>query len=301
MADQWFGQNWVVGKKDGRPLYMNVITGEMTSTPPPTNLSAVAARMSAVNQVNDAEPMDCENELSVHATSSSHGDAPDRKKKRLTCDVDAPAQFPIPRAQYITGGVFSPPPIALGNNCGILPSSARDVSRSISPTSPLFKEDEFLKADGFDLDLDILMTSTPSPTTSSTNSQTVSNTSTPSVSTLQTPAQPYPTGFAPVPILPAGFPRVRMAQPVAEPLTSAQKATIRKIKRRESAEKSRQRRQAKLKSQENKIQQLQEHIIKLNQQLAAAAAQNAAQREQINFLQSLVTSTIPNRTQSSLP
>ena len=139
MADQWFGQNWVVGKKDGRPLYMNVITGEMTSTPPPTNLSAVAARMSAVNQVNDAEPMDCETDLSAHATSSSYGDAPDRKKKRLACDVDAPAQFPIPRAQYITGGIFSPPPIALGNNRGILPSSTRDVSRSISPTSPLFK------------------------------------------------------------------------------------------------------------------------------------------------------------------
>ena len=50
-------------------------------------------------------------------------------------------------------------------------------------------------------------------------------------------------------------------------------------------------------AQEDQIQQLKEHIINLNQQLAASAAQNAAQREQINFLQSLVTSAIPARTQ----
>ena len=37
--------------------------------------------------------------------------------------------------------------------------------------------------------------------------------------------QPHPTGFAPVPILPAGFAQVSMAQPVAEPLTSSQKAS----------------------------------------------------------------------------
>ena len=138
MADQWFGQNWVVGKKDGRPLYMNVITGEMTHTPPPTNLSAVAARMSAVSQVNGAEPMDCENEHSAHATSSSYRDAPNRKKKRLTCDIDAPAQIPIPRAQYIKG-YFAPPPIALSNNRSISNTAPSDISRSTSNTSPLFK------------------------------------------------------------------------------------------------------------------------------------------------------------------
>jgi len=283
MADQWFGQNWVVGQKDGRPLYMNVITGEMTSTPPPTNLSAVAARMSAVNQVNDPEPMDCENENSGHTNSSSSsscGYAPNRKKKRLTCDIDSP---PVPRARY--HDPISPPPMTIG------------AGRSISPTSPPFfnVKDEFLQGDGFDLDLDMLMTS--SPTASSSSSQTVSNNSTSLFNSHQTPVQPQPTGFAPVPILPAGIPQLRMAQPVAAPLTAAQKATIRKIKRRESAEKSRQRRQAKLKAQEDQIQQLKEHIINLNQQLAAAAAQNAAQREQINFLQSLVTSAIPARTQ----
>ena len=124
MADQWFGQNWVVGQKDGRPLYMNVITGEMTSTPPPTNLSAVAARMSAVNQVNDPEPMDCENENSGHTNSSSSsscGYAPNRKKKRLTCDIDSP---PVPRARY--HDPISPPPMTIG------------AGRSISPTSPPF-------------------------------------------------------------------------------------------------------------------------------------------------------------------
>ena len=124
MADQWFGQNWVVGQKDGRPLYMNVITGEMTSSPPPTNLSAVAARMSAVNQVNDPEPMDCENENSGHTNSSSSsscGYAPNRKKKRLTCDIDSP---PVPRARY--HDPISPPPMTIG------------AGRSISPTSPPF-------------------------------------------------------------------------------------------------------------------------------------------------------------------